>query len=284
MSEIRRSLPTRRAMLGAAAAGLLGVPRALAANSSWDANAESGVLRFGVLQSHQPYHNLEGGEWTGFAIQMGHDCMRAVGEAMQKKLRPDYVETSLATVILDLQANKIDLYFGLTASEERRRAVALFGPIYALPECAINASGFDPGDGWADYDKPSVSVAVVLGSTDEQAARKMLPHADIRALRSTAEAILDVQSGHSKAMINTVLSGMMARKLTPNLREPVVLQPLLSQPSMGGTRRDGDGRFAAFCEDWAKAYRASGRAKQAILEAMQHSGLDAAKLPPTLEF
>src|SRR5450755_4270776 len=64
MSEIRRSLPTRRAMLGAAAAGLLGVPRALAANSSWDAIAESGVLRFGVLQSHQPYHNLEGGEWT----------------------------------------------------------------------------------------------------------------------------------------------------------------------------------------------------------------------------
>jgi polar amino acid transport system substrate-binding protein len=287
MSEIRSVQLGRRALLGVTAlgaAGLLTARPARAANSTWDAIAESGVVRFGVLQNHQPYHNLEAGKWTGFAIQMGLDCMQAVGAAMHKTLRPEYQETSLANVILDLQANKIDLYFGLTASEERRRAVNLFGPIYALPECAINTSGFAPGDTWAAYDKPSISVAVVLGSTDEQAARKMLPHADIRALKSTAEAILDVQSGNSKAMINTVLSGMMARKQTPNLGDPVVLQPLLSQPSMGGTRRDGDGKFAAFCETWAKEYRTSGRAKQVILEAMQHSGLEASKLPPTLEF
>ena len=283
MSKIQLAPPTRRALLGAAA-GLLAARPALAANSTWDAIAASGVVRFGVLQNHQPYHNLEHGKWTGFAIQMGLDCMQAVSEAMKKPLRAAYVETSLANVILDLQADKIDLYFGLTASPERQRAVNLFGPIYALPECAINGRGFDPGDTWAAYDKPSIAVAVVLGSTDEQAARKMLPHADIRALKSTAEAILDVQSGNSKAMINTVLSGMMARKETPNLSAPVVLQPLLSQPSMGGTRRDGDGKFAAFCESWAKGYRASGRARQAILDAMQHSGLDAAKLPPTLQF
>jgi polar amino acid transport system substrate-binding protein len=279
-----RTLLSRRGVIGGIAAGLLGDRPARAANSTWDAIAESGTVRFGVLVNHQPYHNLENGQWTGCAIEMGHDCMRAVGAAMGKNLRADYIETSLANVILDLQANKLDLYFGLTASEERRRAVSLFGPIYALPECAINARGFAPGDNWADYDKPSISVSVVLGSTDEQAARKMLPHADIRALKSTAEAILDIQSGNSKAMINTVLSGMMARKQTGNLGEPVVLQPLLSQPSMGGTRRDGDGKFAGFCENWAKDYRAAGKAKAAILAAMQHSGLDAAKLPPSLEF
>jgi polar amino acid transport system substrate-binding protein len=283
MSAIR-ILPSRRAVVAGAAAGLLGLKPAFAANSTWDAIAESGVVRFGVLQSHPPYHNLENGQWTGFAIEMGLDCMRAVGEAMGKSLRAEYVETNLGTVILDLQASKLDLYFGLTASEERRRAVSLFGPIYALPECAINARGFDPGDSWAAYDKPEVAIAVVLGSTDEQAARKMLPHADIRAFKSTAEAILAVQTGNAKAMINTVLSGMMAHSRTASLGEPVVLQPLLSQPSMGGTRRDADGKFAAFCEDWAKAYRASGKAKAAILAAMKHSGLDAAKLPPTLEF
>ena len=59
---------------------------------------------------------------------------------------------------------------------------------------------------------------------------------------------------------------------------------LVSQPSMGGTRRDGDGRFAAFCDGWAKQYRASGRAKQVILEAMQQAGLDTAALPPSLQF
>jgi ABC-type amino acid transport substrate-binding protein len=160
----------------------------------------------------------------------------------------------------------------------------MFGPIYTLPECVINTHGFDPGTKWADYDKPSVSIAVVLGSTDEQAARKMLPNANIRALKSTSEAILDVQSGNSQATVNTVLSGMMAHLKTPNLGEPVVLEPLLSQPSMGGTRRDGDGKFASFCDGWAKDYRASGRAKEVILDAMRHYGMDTTKLPPTLQF
>jgi polar amino acid transport system substrate-binding protein len=278
--------PGRRAVI-AAGAGLLAAlasGRARAASSSWQKIMDSGVVRFGVMPSHGPYHDLQGGKWVGCAIQMGLDCMAALSEAMKKPLRDTYVETSLANVILDLQADNLDLYFGLTESEERRRAITLFGPIYALPECAINGRGFNPGDSWAAYDKPSVSVSVVMGSTDEQAAQKMLPHADIRSMKSTAEAILDVQSGNSKAMINTLLSGMMAKKNTPNLGDPVVLQPLFSQPSAGGTRKDGDGRFGTFLEQWAKSYRASGRAKQVILDAMQHFGLDTTHLPPTLEF
>jgi polar amino acid transport system substrate-binding protein len=246
--------------------------------------AESGVLRLGVLQNHAPYHKFTDGKWTGFAVQMGLDLAEATGAAMQKPLRVEYVETSLGTVILDIQANRLDAYFGLTASEERRKAVNLFGPIYELPECALNTRGFDPGDRWAAYDKPSVTVAVVIGSTDEQAARKMLPNAQIRALKSTSDAVLSIQAGNAQALIDTVLAGMMAHKQSPNLGVPVALQPLVSQASMGGTRRDADGKFAAFCDEWAKQYRASGRAKQVILEAMQQAGLDAAALPSSLQF
>ena len=274
-----------RAVAGLVAAPLLGIAArpARAANSSWQNILDSGVVRIGVLPSHAPYHDQQGGKWVGFAIQMGLDCMAALSEAMKKPLRAEYVETSLANVILDLQADKLDLYFGLTASAERRRAVTLFGPIYELPECAINARGFNPGDKWEDYNKPSISVAVVMGSTDEQAAQKMLPKADIRSLKSTAEAILDIQSGNSKAMINTLLSGMQARKQTPNLAAPIVLQPLLTQPSTGGTRKDGDGKFGAFLDEWVKTYRSSGRSKQVIMEALAHFGLDTANLPPTLQ-
>jgi hypothetical protein len=63
-----------------------------------------------------------------------------------------------------------------------------------------------------------------------------------------------------------------------------VLQPLLSQPSTAGTRKDSDGRFAVFMDEWAKDYRASGRAKAVILASMQHFGLDTTSLPPTLQF
>src|SRR3954447_20266834 len=275
---------SRRAVLGAAMGAAAARRAAAASNSSWDAILESGVVRFGVMPSHGPYNALQGGTWVGFAIQMGLDSMQVLSQAMKRPLRAEYVETTLATVILDLQANKLDLYFGLTASPERRQAVNLIGPIYELPECAINRHGFDPGDKGADYDKPSVTVSVVLGSTDKQAARKMLPNANIRRLKSTAEAVLDVQSGTAHAMINTLLSGMQARSKNPSLGVPVVLQPLLSQPSTAGTRKDGDGKFAAFMDEWAKEYRASGRAKAVILAAMQQFGLDTTALPPTLQF
>jgi polar amino acid transport system substrate-binding protein len=278
------SISRRTVLGGMAATGLLAAHPVLAADSSWDAIADGGVLRLGVLQNHAPYHKLEDGKWIGFAVQMGRDLAQATGVAMKKELRVEYVETSLATVILDMQSNRLDVYFGLTASEERRKAVNLFGPIYELPECALNTYGFDPGDSWAAYDKPSVTVAVVLGSTDEQAARKMLPNAQIRALKSTSDAVLSIQAGNAQALIDTLLAGMQAHKQSPNLGAPVALQPLISQPSMGGTRRDGDGKFAAFCEDWAKQYRASGRAKQVILEAMQQAGLDASALPASLQF
>jgi polar amino acid transport system substrate-binding protein len=276
----------RRALITAGAGLMTGLATrpARAANSSWQTIADTGVLRFGVLPNHGPYHDLQNGKWVGCAVQMGLDCMAALSDAMKKPLRATYVETSLANVILDLQANNLDLYFGLTSSPERQRAVTLFGPIYELPECAINNKGFNLGTDWTAYNKSSVSVAVVMGSTDEQAAQKMLPNANIRSLKSTAEAILDIQSGNSQTMINTLLSGMMAVKQTPNLTSPVVLQPLVTQPSTGGTRKDGDGKFGAFLQDWAKTYRSSGRAKQVILEAMQHFDLDASHLPPTLQF
>ena len=280
-------LHPRRGFLAAGAAGLVAAAAAQparAASSTWQNIIDTGVVRFGVMPSHGPYHDEQNGKWVGFAIQMGLDSMEALSQAMKKPLRAEYVETSLATVILDLQADKLDLYFGLTASPERRRAVNLIGPIYELPECAINARGFNPGDKWSDYDKPSVSISVVIGSTDEQAAQKMLPHANVRSLKSTAEAILDIQSGNAQVMINTLLSGMQAKKVNPNLTSPVVLQPVISQPSTAGTRKDSDGKFAAFMDAWAKEYRASGRARAVIMEAMGHFGLDTASLPPTLQF
>ena len=273
---------SRRALL--AAAGVAASWPARAASSTWDTIQQTGVMRFGVMRSHAPYHDFQDGKWSGFAIQMGLDSMAEVGRAMQKELRAEYVETSFTTVILDLQSAKIDLYFGLTASPERAQAVNLIGPIYALPEVAINARSFNPGDQWADYDKPTVSVSVVLGSTDEQAARKMLPHADIRALKTTAESIMDIQSGHAQTTINTLLSGLQAAKRNPSLSSPIVLQPVISQPSTAGTRKDGDGKFAAFMDQWAKSYRESGRSKAVILEAMHEFGLDTASLPPTLQF
>jgi polar amino acid transport system substrate-binding protein len=149
----------------------------------------------------------------------------------------------------------------------------------------LTAKGFTPTDvTWAALDKPEYRFSVILGTTDEQAARRLLPHAEIRAMKGMAEAVMDVQSGYGQAMVTTVLVGLGAMKQPSSFAQMLVPQPTLTQPSHGGTRRDDDGRFGAYLHDWANRYRASGRARQVILEAMRSYGLDVDKLPPTVAF
>jgi hypothetical protein len=73
-------------------------------------------------------------------------------------------------------------------------------------------------------------------------------------------------------------------KESSSFGQMLVPQPTLTQPSHGGTRRDGDGKFGAYLHDWATQYRASGRAKEVILAAMRSYGMDVDKLPPTVAF
>jgi polar amino acid transport system substrate-binding protein len=266
----------------------LGAPfarHAWAADSSWDVLVAGGTLRVGVIAARPPYFWKENGQWTGFSAQMGRDLAAALGKQMSKTVAIEFIETTFGTVILDIQANRIDVFFGLTYSEQRDKAVDLFGPLYVLPEVLLTTKGFTPADDtWAALDKPENRFSVVLGTTDEQAARRLLPHAQIRAMKGMAEAVMDVQTGYGQAMVTTVLVALGAMKDSPSFDRMLVPQPTLSQPSHGGTRRDGDGRFGAYLHDWAKDYRASGRAKEVILAAMHSYGLDVDKLPPAVAF
>jgi polar amino acid transport system substrate-binding protein len=252
--------------------------------SSWEQIERSGVLRVGVIPARPPYFWQEDGQWVGFSAVMGRDVARALSVAMDKEIRVEWTITSWTSVVLDIQANRLDVFFGLSFAEERRRALNLIGPMYSLPNVAINARGFNPGETWDAYNQASTRVAVVMGTTDEQAARRFLPNAQIRALRGMPEAVLDIQSGNAQTMITTVLTGLGALKENRSLGSLTVLRPVQSLPSFGGTRRDSDSRLATFLQGWAFAYRDSGRARAVILEAMSRFGLDANAIPPEVQF
>jgi polar amino acid transport system substrate-binding protein len=280
----RMQVIKRRALLGGAATMSLTGP-ALATDSSWDTIAVIAALRVGVIAARPPYFWRENGEWTGFCAQMGRDLAAALGKQMAKSIEVEFVETTWGTVILDIQASRIDVFFGLSYSEQRDQAINLFGPLYALPEVLLTSKGFTPKDAsWAALDKPENRFSVVLGTTDQQAAQRLLPHAQIRAMKGMAEAEMDVQAGYGQAMVTTALVGLGAMKDSPNFGQMLVPQPTLTQPSHGGTRRDGDGRFGAYLRDWANEYRGSGRAKEVILASMRSYGLDVDKLPPAVAF
>lgn len=277
---LRRALAAIALMLAANLAG----PAPAFAAATWDTIAKNGVVRIGVIPNRPPYFWQESGKWVGFSAQMGEDLAKDLSAKLGKEIKVEFVLTSWTTVILDIQADKIDAFFGLSFSEERKKAINLAGPIYSLPNVALNAAGLKVGDKWEDYNKPDMRIAVVMGTTDEQAARKYLPKAEIRALKGMAEAVLDVQSKNAGALVTTVLTGLGALKENKSLGTMTVLQPAHVLPSYGGTRRDGDDRFASFLQAWATAYRADGRSKAVIFEAMKKFGLDTGAIPPDVQF
>jgi polar amino acid transport system substrate-binding protein len=266
--------------LAAATAG----PPASAQNSTWEQIEKTGVVKIGVIPNRPPYFEMVNGEWQGFTAEMSRDVVKALSVAMDKEIKPEWVLSSWTTVVLDLQAGKFDFFLGMAMSEERKKALHMFGPIWSVPNVAINAAGFNPGDAWEAYNKPDVKVTVAMGTTDEQAARKFTPKATIRAMKATPEAVLDVQSGNAQTWITTVLTGLGAMKQNSSLANLVLLKPLYALPSGGGTRKDGDGRFYTFMQGWGWAYKASGLSQKRIFDAMKQFGLDVNRLPKDVTF
>lgn len=220
----------------------------------------------------------------GFTAEMSRDIVKGLSVAMNKELKTEWIITSYATVILDIQASKVDFFIGMAFSEERLKALNMFGPMWAVPNVAVNRKDFKIGDTWAVYNRPEVNIAVQMGTTDEDAARKFLPNAKIRGLKGFAETVLDVQSGNSQTFVASVLTGMGALKENPSLGDLVVLQPVFALPSGGGVRRDGDGRLFEWLQGWAWSYRNSGWSQRRIVESMKDAGLPVERLPPDLKF
>jgi polar amino acid transport system substrate-binding protein len=281
---------TRRNLLRGAAAMAVagGVARAsiarAAPSSLWEQIDSTGTLRVAVISHRPPYIYDDDGGYKGFSIVMAQDLAKALEVAMEKPIRVEWIITTWPTAVLDIQSGKADIFFGFAFSPERAKAIDLIGPLYEVPEVAVLGPTSKVGDKWSDLDKPDVTVTAAMGTTDEQAGRKYLPHATMRAMKTFNDAVLDLQSGNATALITSAIIAFGTLATNPNLTNVEVLKPVVSGPSGAGCRKDGDGRFFAFCQGFSWVYRHSGMSKKVILESMQALGMSMSKVPSDIQF
>lgn len=283
-STSKRSLLQGAAAL-AAVGGIMRGGRALAAPPPlWEQIKTTGTMRVGIISNRPPYIYDADGGYKGFSIVMAQDLAKALEVTMEKPIKIEWIKTTWPSSVLDIQANKIDIFFGFAFSPERAQAMDLVGPLYYVPEVAVLGHGQKFGDQWSDLNKSGINVTAAMGTTDEQAGRHYLPNATMRAMKSYGDAILDVQSGNSAALITSAIVGLGAMSSNPNLTDVRVLKPIVSGPSGAGVRKDGDGRFFTFCQGFSWVYRASGMSKKVILGSMADLGMSLSKVPQDIEF
>jgi polar amino acid transport system substrate-binding protein len=257
-------------------AAILLAPAPAGAESTWDQIKRTGQLRYGAID-YPPnwYRDKTTGEWKGFLVEVAEDVAKEMG------VKAVPVETTWATCVLDLEANKTDVQFGLQATPKRALVIDFAGPVYNLYWYAINHKGFKAKD-WADYNKPDVKIAAMLGSADVTILQKVAPKATRVELNDIASVALAVTSGRADAMVTAVFGALVAKNKNPDLGDFVLPTPTVYLPSYAGLRREDSDAFRRFLQYWAEWNQLLGYTDARIRKYLEAAG--ATVIPENVRF
>lgn len=249
-------------------------------DSTLDRVRKSGVLRVGVIIGQAPYFNkdLVSGKWSGACIEMANDI------ASKLAVKVELVETTWGNQILDLQADKIDLAFAVNPTPERALVIDFATPILVHSFTAVTRKGFRKPQTWEDLNKPSVRIAVDLGSTHELIARRYAPKATITAFKNRDDAVLAVATGRADVNVVLAVLALPMLKKNPALGEIAIPRPVLTLPTNLGIRMESDKRWRDFLSVWADYNRSMGQTREWLIKGLAELGVGVNDIPPEIQF
>src|SRR3954470_16606966 len=248
------------------------------ADNTLDRVCAAKVLRIAVLPGELPYFNkdLASGTWSGMCLEMAND----IAKLLDVKL--EYVESTYGNSILDLQSNKIDVGFALNPTPQRALVVDFCGAVFHHPFGAMLKKGLEAKT-WADINKPTVNIAVDVGSANEAVARRFAPNAAIKSLKSRDEVMLEMASGRVDCVVNALVLGLTAIAKNPNLGSYKILQtPAVTIASSMAVRRESDKRWRDFLSVWVDYNRGTGQMREWFVKGLTLSGVKAEEVPVEL--
>ncbi|VTU25321.1 transporter substrate-binding domain-containing protein [Variovorax sp. PBL-E5] len=248
--------------------------------SAWARIERTKVLRMGAVTGAAPYYHkdLASGEWQGFMIDFG----KSLAASLNAKL--DIHETTWGNSVLDLQSNKIDVFFGLNPTPARALVVDFSDPLFNNAFVLVARKGFDPKT-WEELNKPEVKIAVDIGSSHDQVVTKTCPNAQIIRLEKAQDATLAVQTGRADCQVLAVVLALTVMSKNPSVGHIVLPTPTQATTTNLGFRKESDHRWVEYVNKWIAQTRASGKVKQVVLANMQTlSGVKPDQVPAEISF
>jgi polar amino acid transport system substrate-binding protein len=236
-------------------------------------------LRIAVVANQEPYFkkNLASGEWTGFCLAMARD----IAEQLDVKL--ETLESTWGNSVLDLQANKVDMAFGLNPTPKRALVVDFPPAMFYNISSLVGRKGF-AAQSWDDLNKPDVKIAFDLGSSRETIIKRFAPKATHIAYKTAPECVLAVTAGRADTFACSVFLGLAARKQNANLGDFILPTPLVRTVTTAAIQYDSDGRFRQFLSAWIDYTRGSGQVREWIVASLGDMGIVPSDLPKDMDF
>lgn len=259
----------------AAGASIIIPPTSLAqSQSSLDRIKASGKLRIGAVADGAPYYqkNLRDGSWRGFNI----DISKALADELGLEL--EIIETTWGNSVLDLQSNKIDVFFGLNPTPQRMAIIDFSGPVFNNSFTFITNKDVTATT-WEDFNSPDMKISVDAGSSHDAAVTRLLPKANIARLKTASDATAALQSKRADAQCLVLIIAMTVLAKNPSLGKLVIPTPTEFTTSHAGFRREEDKSWAEFVDSWITKQRESGFIHDAIVKNMELVGVSEKDFP-----
>ncbi len=250
------------------------------ADSTWQRLKKTGTLKVGCL-ANITYHNInkDTGKWEGMVIE--------ATKQMAKDLEPigvknwDCEMTTWGTSALGIQAGKFDAMWNLQATPLRATVITFAGPLFNQGIMMVNRKGFSATT-WADYDKPSVKIAVVTVTSTDLVRKLVAPNAYPVALTSQNDLSMAVAANRADALITWAIAGSVMKAKNPGVGDIVIPTPAYTFPQYVGVARDDDREFADFMHWWIEWQRKKGNIEQWLKDRLIQLGMPADVIPKKL--
>lgn len=227
----------------------------LAEKSTLNAIVKRGELRVGLDAGYMPFEmTTKQGEIVGFDVDLAKEMAKAMG------VKLTIVNTDFDGIIPALMADKFDIIIsGITVTQERNLKISFADPYIVVGQTVLVAKKHaGTVKSYKDLNDPKYVVASRIGTTGEQAVKRLMPKAQYKSFEKESDGAMEVINGNADAFVYDLpfcvvfMAQQGADKLV-FLDEPFTYEPL------GFGIKPGDPDFLNWLNNFLRQIKADGR-------------------------
>ncbi len=200
----------------------------VAAADTLDDILDRGTLRVGMEPGYMPFEMTnKKGEIVGFDVDMAKQMAKAMG------VKLELVSTAWDGIIPALITKKFDILMsGMTLTQGRNLKISFAKPYIVIGQSIlIDKKLAGEIKSYKDLNNKKYQVASKLGTTGEQATKRMIPKARYISFETEQEGVMDLLNGKVDAFIydlpfNAIAFAEKGQKKLVLLDDPFTYEPL----------------------------------------------------------
>jgi len=242
-------------VLAVTSVSALAADHELAQKSTLNEILKRGELRVGLDAGYMPFEMTDKkGEIVGFDVDLAKEMAKAMG------VKLTIVNTDYDGIIPALMADKFDIIIsGMTVNQERNLQINFAKPYIVVGQAILlNKKHEGTITSYKDLNDPKYIVASRIGTTGEQAAKRMIPKAQYKSFEKEADGAMEVVNGQADAFVYDLPFNVvfMAQQGGKNL---ILLDQVFTYEPLGFGIKKGDPDFLNWLDNFLEQIKNDGR-------------------------